>query len=138
MIHDVYTTGGVHFTDPLLFTCELYEVFLLRVVLPTGDMEQMSIGDNADDVVLPAGFKAVSLNIIELETFTRNIGLTFSIANASLLDGGNIICDNSNGKAVMAGCLIDSKLINILINLSDKSKCNHPTCPFYNRPPCDT
>ena len=105
----------MHFADPLLFTCELHEVVLLRVIFPTGYNEHMSLGDNIADVALPVGFKAVSLYISVFDSSTRNIFLTISIANASLLDGGQIICDDSNRKTVMAGCLIDSKLINILI-----------------------
>ena len=128
----------MHFTDPLLFACELHEVVLLQVVLPTGDVEYISIGDTAADVALPAGFTAVSLDILQLNSSTRNIFLTLSIANASLLDGGEIRCyDSTRKKAVMAGCRIDCKLTNIL-NFSDESKCNHPTCFFYKRPHHDT
>ena len=58
----------------------------------------------------------MSLDISESDTFTRNIFLTLSVANASLLDSGEIICHGTTGRnAVMAGCLINSKFINILV-----------------------
>ena len=84
-------------------------------MLPTGDSERMSLGDTVADVALPAGFTAVSLDISESHSFTRNIFLTLSVANATLLDGGEIICDDTWRTAVMAGCLIDCKLTNIVI-----------------------
>lgn len=93
-------------TDPLLFTCELHEVAYLQVVLPTGDREFVSLGDTAADVVLPTGFTPVSLDIAELDFHRRNISLTLSIANASLLDGGEIICREwRNFKVVYSGWL---------------------------------
>ena len=98
--------GGVCPTDPLLFTCELNGVFLLRVKLPTGDQEVTSVGDTATDVVLPTGFTAKVLNI-RVDEMKRNFFLTLSIANASLLNGGEMICDDTNLKdivVVMAGC----------------------------------
>ena len=96
-------TGGVCSTDPLLFTCELNEVILLRVVLPTGNQEVISAGDVLAGVTLPAGFQAVCLNISEIDDMKRNIVLTFSIANVSFLRGGKITCDDTV-EAVMAGC----------------------------------
>ena len=87
-------------------------------MLPTGDTEPISLGDTVNIVNenLPAGFKAVSLNISQLDNSIRNIFLTVSVSNASLLDGGEIRCDDTTRRnAVMAGCLIDSELINILI-----------------------
>ena len=46
-------TDGVKPFEPLLFTCEVNGVVLLRVVLPTGDQEMISVGDTAADVMLP-------------------------------------------------------------------------------------
>ena len=100
-------TGGVNPTDPLLFTCEVYGVILLRIVLPTGEQEIVSVGDTADDVSLPIGFIAVSLNIMEINESTRNFYLSISIANAFLLGGDEITCDDTTSKnAVKAGCPI--------------------------------
>ena len=96
-------------TDPLLFTCELSNVIGLRVILPNGAQEVISHGDNdrgPETVALSDGFIAVSLNIMSvMEKIERNVSLTISIANASLLDGGEIICDNTSlWYIVMAGC----------------------------------
>ena len=102
--------GGVCPTDPLLFTCGLKEVSLLRVVLPTGDHEYISLGDSAASVLgLPAGLTAESICISEVDEVTRNIFLALSIANASLLEGGEIKCYDSLQNRVMAGCPLQSK-----------------------------
>ena len=98
----------MHFTDPLLFYCELHEVFALKVVLPTGDVDVVSLGDTHTGIALPAGFTAVSLDITEHNIYTRNIALTLSLVNASLLKGGEIRCDDTVRNAVMAGCSIAS------------------------------
>ena len=100
--------GGVHLTDPLLFYCELHEVFALKVVLPTGDVDVVSLGDTHTGIALPAGFTAVSLDITEHNIYTRNIALTLSLMNASLLKGGEIRCDDTVRNTVMAGCSIAS------------------------------
>ena len=101
----------MHFTDPLLYTCELHEVYVLRVRLPTGHGETVALGDTASTVDLPDGFTAVFLNVTVLYNFTRSISLTIIISNSSLMDGGNIICDDTTGRnRVIVGCLIDSKL----------------------------
>ena len=98
---------GVNPTDPLLFTCEVNGAILLRLVLPTGDMEIVSVGDTAADIALPTGFTAVSLDITEIDRSKRNFHLTISIANASLLGSGEITCDNTTSmKAAKAGCPI--------------------------------
>ena len=106
--------GGVCATDPLRFTCQLKEVALLRVVLPTGHHESVSIGDTAADVKLPFGFTAEDLDIDDGENSVRNISLTLSVVNASLLACGEIKCDNDNrGKnliVVMARCPSQGKL----------------------------
>ena len=97
-------------TDPLFFTCKLSNVLGLRVTFPNGDQEIASINDEAGALNVPVGFKVVSLNVFEIHEFTRNIHLTLSIANASLLDGGEIICnDTTPRKKVMAGCRVCGK-----------------------------
>ena len=85
-------------SEPLLFTCEVNGAALLRVVLPTGDHEVISVGDTAADIVLPAGFTAVSLDIIEIDESTRNFNLILSIDSASLLNGGEIKCDDTTSR----------------------------------------
>ena len=105
--NEACATGGVNPTDPLLFTCTLNGAILLRLVLPTGDQEILSVGDTADDVTLPIGFTAVSLNITEIDESTRNFNLSIFIANASLLGGDEITCDDTTStNAVKAGCPI--------------------------------
>ena len=99
--------GGVRPSDSLLFMCKIYEAVLLRIVLPSGDQEIISLGDTAADVVLPHGFTAVSLNITEIDGHRRNLSLTLSIDNASQLDGGEIKCDNTTSlKEAVARCPI--------------------------------
>ena len=106
-INESCAAGGINPTDPLLFTCELYGAVLLRVILPSGDQEIVSIGDSAADVEMPHGFTAVSLDIIEIDNSLRNFSLSLSIANASLLDGGEITCDDTTQKkTAKAGCPI--------------------------------
>ena len=110
--------GGVKPTEPLLFTCEVNGVILLRVLLPTGEQENVTVGDTADDIFLPTGFTAVFLNITEIEGTTRNINLIISIANASLLGGGEITCDDTTSKnRANASCPIIGKL-NSLSNIT--------------------
>ena len=101
-------------TDPLFFTCELSDIAGLRVILPNGVQEVISIGDNVDNpasIVLPDGFIAVTLNIMSvMDKFERNVSLTISITNASLLDGGEIICDDTTLRnMVMTGCPVCGK-----------------------------
>ena len=99
------TAGGLCPNDPLVFTCEVNNTFILRVVLPSGDQEVVSLGDTTSDISLPDGFTAVSLVITPTDNFTRNFSLTFSIKNASLLNGGQITCDNTHNHIIaMAGC----------------------------------
>ena len=105
--HDVRcTAGGVCPNDPLVFTCEVNDSILLRILLPNGGQEVVSIGDTASDVSLPAGFTADLLVITETDELTRNISLTLSIENASLLNGGQITCDDANNiiTVAMAEC----------------------------------
>ena len=105
------TDGGVCLTDPLFFTCELKEVVILNIVLPSGEHESVSLGDTVNNIPLPAGFEAVSLNISKLDNDKRNIVVTLSIANASLLDGGEIECEDTIEQNVRAGCrLLKGKL----------------------------
>ena len=102
--------GCVHSTEPLSFTCELINVFVLRIVLPNGGLESLSIGDTASDVGLPDGFRAKSLNIVVIDGSTRSFSLKLSITNASLLDGREIICDDTTPRnKVMAGCPVCGK-----------------------------
>ena len=98
--NEACTNGGVKPSDPLLFTCKVYGVAILRVVLPTGDQEIISLGDTADDVALPVGFTAVSLDITEIDDSTRNLNLTLSIDSASRLEGGIITCDDTTPRNV--------------------------------------
>ena len=105
--NEACATGGVKPSDPLLFTCEIYGVVLLRVVLPTGDQEIISVGDTVTDVDLPIGFTAVSLDITVIDDSTRNFNLTLSIDRAFHLNGDNIKCDDTtSANEAMAGCLI--------------------------------
>ena len=80
-------------------------------MLPSGDQEIVTLGDRPADVVLPPGFNAVSLDITEMNNFRRNFNLTISIANATLLNGGEITCDDTTlRKQASAGCLIGKLL----------------------------
>ena len=109
--NEACATGGVKLSDPLLFTCEVNGAVLLRVVLPTGDQEIISVGDTAADVSLPDGFTAMSLNIAEIDASTRNFSIKLSIENAFLLNGGEIKCDNTTSKnEAKAKCPIIGKL----------------------------
>ena len=83
--------GGVCPNDPLLFTCQLKYIIALRIVLSSGIQEVVSLSDTPTDVSLPAGFNVASLVVSDVN---ENSKLTISIANASLLDGGEIICDD--------------------------------------------
>ena len=118
--------GGVCSNDPLLFTCKLYHVVGIYVRLPNGGQEGISLGDTAVDVVLPAGYMAMSLVITEIDEFLRNFHLTVNIANASLLNGGEISCDDLVGGAVMAACLLRSTCKYIKAN-KGQNKFLHPT-----------
>ena len=105
------TTGGVKPSDPLLFTCEVNGVTLLRVILPTGDQEIISVGDTPSDVALPAGFTTESLDITVIDDSKRNFNLTLSISSASLLGDGEIICDDTTpSNEANATCPIIGKL----------------------------
>ena len=75
-------------------------------MLPTGDQEIITVGHTADNVVLPTGFTAVSLDITEVEDFKRNFNLTLSIDRASRLAGGEIRCDDISRNVAKAGCPI--------------------------------
>ena len=101
--------GGVCPNDPLVFTCELHDVALLQLTLPTGNIEFVSVGDRADGISLPDGFTAHSLVIVETDEAVRNITLTLSILNATLLNGGKITCDDSVKIVAMAGCPLAGK-----------------------------
>ena len=114
--NEACTTGGVKPSEPLLFTCEVYETVLLRVVLPTGDQEIISFGDTPADVALPAGFTAVFLNVPRINESTRNFKLTLSIDSASLLNGGEIKCDDTTSmNEAKAKCPIIGELNSLLL-----------------------
>ena len=99
------TAGGVCPNDPLIFTCEVNDAITLRVALPTGEQEVVSIGDIPSDLHLPAGFTVDTLFIAEMDILKRNFSLTLSIENASLLNGGQITCDDITTRSTaMAGC----------------------------------
>ena len=96
-------------TDPLLFTCELHYVLALRVMLPNDYVETVSVNDTSLTRGLPAGFREVSLsmNTSVINELERNFFLTLSIANASLLDGGEIVCDDTTPmNSITAGCRV--------------------------------
>ena len=101
------TAGGVCPNDPLIFTCEVNDAYILRVIiiLPIGNYrEHIAAGDTTSDITLPAGFTADSL-LITLHNFTRNFSLTLTLENASLLNGGQITCDDTTlNNVAMAGC----------------------------------
>ena len=108
------TNSCVKSTDPLFLTCKLNNIAGLRVIFPNGVQEIISIGDNVsnpESVVLPDGFIAVSLNIMSVkDVIKRNVSLTLSIANASRLNGQEIICDDTTPRnEVMAGCPVCGK-----------------------------
>ena len=111
--NEACVTGGVRPSDPLLFTCKVYGIVILRVVLPTGDQEIISLGDAADDVALPTGFTAVSLDITEIDDSTRDFNLTLSIDSASRLEGGNITCDDTTPKKVATAKCPTGKPLNL-------------------------
>ena len=77
-------------------------------MLPNGHQEPIAPGDTTESVALPDGFSAVSLSILSgtgSDGYTRHYTLKLSITNASLLDGGKIICDNTSSRVmVTAGC----------------------------------
>ena len=70
------TACGVCPNDPRVFTCEVNDAVLLRVILPTGEQDFISLGDTVDVVSLPDGF---SLVISEIDEISRNITLILSI-----------------------------------------------------------
>ena len=98
---------GVCPNDSLVFTCKISNVSALRIILPSGDQEVVSLGDTASSVGLPAGFTADSLVITETDNYRRNIALTISIEKASLLNGSQIKCDDvsrNDNISAMTGC----------------------------------
>ena len=100
---------GVCPSDPLTYTCEINGVAVLQVVLPNGDREIISLGNTQEDLNedLPDGFSALTLIITEVDGSARDFLLTLSIAEASLLAGGEIRCDDTTDNNVaMDGCPI--------------------------------
>ena len=103
--------GGVCPNDPLLFTCQLKDIIALRIVLPSGIQEVVSLSNTPTDVNLPAGFTVASLGVSDVNGNSILYKLTISIANASLLDGGEIICDDiTQRKVAVARCPLVGKL----------------------------
>ena len=103
-------TDGVCPSDPLTFTCEINGALSLRVELPNSHDDTVTLKNGPEDVDLPDGFTAVTLSIIEITDSSRNFTLTLSIAEASLLAGGEIRCDDTTPNNVaMAGCPIMGK-----------------------------
>ena len=103
---------GVCPSDPLTFTCEINRANVLQVVLPNGEQEFVSLGDTKEDLTedLRDGFTAEELVITPIDNSSRDFVLILSIASASLLDGGEIRCDDATGNNVaMAGCPILGK-----------------------------
>ena len=112
------TAGGVCPNDPLVFTCEVNS-FLMRILLPNGDQEVASLGDTASDIYISAGFTVDAFNITPVDTFKSNYTLTLSIENASLLNGGQITCDDTTTLSrAMARCpLIGKSKLSLYIYL---------------------
>ena len=55
---------------------------------------------------------SLSINTSMINEFERNISLTLSIANASLLDGREIVCDDATRQRLnnmTAGCQVCGK-----------------------------
>ena len=101
---------GVCLSDPLTFACEINGAISLRVGLPNGHDETVSLGYGPEDVFLPDGFTAVTLSITEIDSSSRDFLLILSIANASLLAGGEIRCDDTfDTNVAQAGCPILGK-----------------------------
>ena len=115
--NEACNTGGVKPYDSLLFYCKIYEAVLLRVILPSGQQEIISLGDSAADVDLPTGYTVVSLDIKEIDNSNRNFNLTLSIDNASRLKGGFIRCDDTADKGAEVRCLIGKLSPSLSINL---------------------
>ena len=86
--------GGVCPNDPFLFTCQIKDIIALRIVLPSGIQEVVSLSDTPTDVSLPAGFNVASSVVSDVNENSILYKLTISIANASLLNGGEIKCDD--------------------------------------------
>ena len=101
--------GGVSLDDPLVFTCEISNAYILRVGLSNCYQDYIYLGSTADSLYLPAGFTAESL-VTTKTYYGGNFSLTLSVANASLLNGGQITCDDSTSQnQVMAGCPLAGK-----------------------------
>ena len=113
--NETCATGVMKPSDPLFFTCEINRAVLLRVVLPTGHQDIISFGDTAADVDLPPGFTVVSLDIREIDDSQRNFSLTLSIDSAYLLDGDEIICDDTTSAKVAKAICPIGKLYFVVI-----------------------
>ena len=81
-------------------------------MLPNGYAETISVNATSLSGPPPAGFRKVSLSINTswINTFDRNFSLTLSIASALLLDGGEIVCDDTTrSNSMTAGCRVCGK-----------------------------
>ena len=101
---------GVCLSDPLTITCEINGAGFMRVVLPNGDNDIVDDRSDPDDVDLPEGFTVDSLVTTSADNTLTNFVLRLTISSASLLDGGEIRCEDFTGSDVaMAGCPILGK-----------------------------
>ena len=133
--NEACNADGVRPSDPLIFICEIYEAFLLRVVLPTGDQEFITLGYEIDDITLPSGFTAVSLAITETDQFRGNFSITISIDSALHLKGGIITCDDTSPrKRATAGCTINIGNVSCpLITHQTVNLAKHLTCMHLHK-----
>ena len=80
-------------------------------MLPSGIQEVVSLSVTTTDVSLPAGFTVASSVVSDVNGDSKMYKLTICIANASLLDGGDIICDDiKQRKVAVARCPLFGKL----------------------------
>jgi hypothetical protein len=94
-------------------------------VLPSGIQEVVSLSDTPTDVSLPAGFTVASLVVSDVNENSILYKLTISIANASLLDGGEIICDDIiHRKVAVARCPLVANALHVqyFLNMSSSPR----------------
>ena len=119
-------TGEANPSDPLIFTCEIFEAHYLLIMLPTGYEKVITLGTTVDQLDLPPGFIACLLYITEVDDVNRNFTLSLCIDSASLLKGGNITCiDNTRSKRATVGCPIGMPSFHLVTSAL--------TCNFYFR-----
>ena len=98
-------TGEVNPFDSLYFTCEISEAPYLRIVLPTGQNEVISLRATLNDLRLSPGFIPCFLRITEVDDLKGNFTLSLCIDYATRLEGGNITCSTAMKRATV-GCPI--------------------------------